>query len=229
MELSHVSLRNGLGIARDTPNYNAVYLPRDISTTTLPRKTGRTSRVNHLVHIVLLLSFLFSSIHLPQRQQDTFSSHNCFWNPNLSSVLRTGSYSIPKFLPSTLLLLLFPSINPPIISGMYPTTLHPSPIKDGRRVLGEKTANACLSSTHHRPDVSPSKRPLLEAPSPQKLLSSPLFAGQKRTIDQVNDDQANNGNVQAQHGESRAETQTVHDVHDEARTHSTAHKDNRVC
>ncbi|KAE8135761.1 hypothetical protein BDV38DRAFT_131946 [Aspergillus pseudotamarii] len=110
---------------------------------------------------------------------------------------------------------------------MYPTTLHPSPVKDGRRVLGEKTANACLSSTHHRPDVSPSKRPLLEAPSPPKLLSSPLFAGQKRTIDQVNEDQANNDNVQAQHGESRAETQTVHDVHDEACTHSTAHKDDR--
>lgn len=54
MELSHVSLRNGLGIARDTLNYNAIYLPRDNSTTTLPRKTERTSRVNLLVHIVLL-------------------------------------------------------------------------------------------------------------------------------------------------------------------------------
>ncbi|OGM41400.1 hypothetical protein ABOM_010035 [Aspergillus bombycis] len=109
---------------------------------------------------------------------------------------------------------------------MYPTTLHPSPVKDGRRVLGEKTANACLSPAHHRPDASPSKRPLLEPPSPKKLLPSPLFAGQKRTIDQV-DDQANNVNVQAQYGESRAETQTVHGVHNEALTHSTAHKDDR--
>ncbi|KAE8335940.1 hypothetical protein BDV24DRAFT_155623 [Aspergillus arachidicola] len=108
---------------------------------------------------------------------------------------------------------------------MYPTTLHPSPVKDGRRVLGEKTANACLSPAHHRPDVSPSKRSLLEALSPKKLLPSPLFAGQKRTIDQVNDDQVNNDNLQAQHGESRAETQAVHGVHDEALTHSTAHKD----
>ncbi|KNG86489.1 hypothetical protein ANOM_005124 [Aspergillus nomiae NRRL 13137] len=109
---------------------------------------------------------------------------------------------------------------------MYPTTLHPSPVKDGRRVLGEKTANACLSPAHHRPDASPSKRSLLEPPSPKKLLPSPLFAGQKRTIDQV-DDQANNGNVQAQNNESRAETQEVHDVQNEALTHSTAHNDDR--
>ncbi|KAB8228562.1 uncharacterized protein BDW43DRAFT_213866 [Aspergillus alliaceus] len=112
---------------------------------------------------------------------------------------------------------------------MYSTTLHPSPVKDGRRILGEKTANACLSPAHHRHDVSPSKRSLLEASSPKKLLPSPLFVGQKRTIDQVDDGQGNNGNAQAQHGESRAETQTVHDVYEEARMHSTTQKDDWPC
>ncbi|KAE8382582.1 hypothetical protein BDV26DRAFT_253246 [Aspergillus bertholletiae] len=110
---------------------------------------------------------------------------------------------------------------------MYPATLHPSPVKDGRRVLGEKTTNACLSPVRQRPDVSPSKRSVLEASSPKKLLPSPLFAGQKRTIDQVDDDQTNNGNVQAQHNVSEVETQSVHGVHNEACTHSTAHKDGR--
>lgn len=174
----------------------------------------------------LVLTPFHQSLSTPKH--NFLSSHNCFWNPNLSSALCTGSYSNPKFLPYTFLLLPSPSENLPIISGMYPTTLHPSPVKDGRRVLGEKTANACLSPAHHRPDVSPSKRSLLEAPSPKKLLPSPLFAGQKRTIDQVNDDQVNNDNLQAQHGESRAETQAVHGVHDEALTHSTAHKNDWV-
>ncbi|RAL15490.1 uncharacterized protein BO97DRAFT_440887 [Aspergillus homomorphus CBS 101889] len=65
---------------------------------------------------------------------------------------------------------------------------HTSPVKDGRRILGEKTVNACLSPARHRhTSLSPVKRPLLETPSsPSKtLLPSPLFAGQKRTIDQV--------------------------------------------
>ncbi|KAE8353585.1 hypothetical protein BDV28DRAFT_104966 [Aspergillus coremiiformis] len=110
---------------------------------------------------------------------------------------------------------------------MYSATLHPSPVKDARRVLGEKTTNACLSPVHHRHDVSPSKRSLLDASSPKKLLPSPLFIGQKRTIDQVDDDQGNYGSVQAQHDESWTETQSVHDVHQEARTHSTAQKDDR--
>lgn len=69
------------------------------------------------------------------------------------------------------------------------TASHPSPVKDGRRVLGEKHANACLSPAHHRhASVSPLKqqRSLLEtSSSPKKLLPSPLFAGQKRSIDQV--------------------------------------------
>ncbi|PYI34143.1 hypothetical protein BP00DRAFT_365583 [Aspergillus indologenus CBS 114.80] len=68
---------------------------------------------------------------------------------------------------------------------------HTSPVKDGRRILGEKTANACLSPARprHAASLSPAKRPFLEAPSftspSKKLLPSPRFAGQKRTIDQV--------------------------------------------
>ncbi|PYH41349.1 uncharacterized protein BP01DRAFT_426419 [Aspergillus saccharolyticus JOP 1030-1] len=67
---------------------------------------------------------------------------------------------------------------------------HTSPVKEGRRILGEKTANACLSPRHA--SLSPTKRPLLEVPSSttttspsKKLLPSPLFAGHKRTIDEV--------------------------------------------
>ncbi|OJK05200.1 hypothetical protein ASPACDRAFT_110524 [Aspergillus aculeatus ATCC 16872] len=68
---------------------------------------------------------------------------------------------------------------------------HTSPVKDGRRILGEKTVNACLSPARHRhaSSLSPVKRPFLETSSltspSKKLLPSPLFAGQKRTIDQV--------------------------------------------
>ncbi|KAH8423793.1 uncharacterized protein LDX57_001551 [Aspergillus melleus] len=66
---------------------------------------------------------------------------------------------------------------------MNSTTLHASPVKDGRRILGEKTVNACLSP--HR-QVSPVKHSFLDIPSPKKqLLPSPSFAGQKRSIDQV--------------------------------------------
>ncbi|KAL6235753.1 hypothetical protein BDW75DRAFT_208557 [Aspergillus navahoensis] len=69
---------------------------------------------------------------------------------------------------------------------MYQTSLHQSPIKEGRRILSEKNANACLS-----PVRSPPKQTLLNAPppSPKKLLPSPLFApsfvAQKRSIAQV--------------------------------------------
>lgn len=74
-----------------------------------------------------------------------------------------------------------------------------SPVKDGRQVLGEKPANACLlSPARNNRSVgatgtvtSPVKRSLFTSsenfsPSPtKKLLPSPSFAGQKRTIDQV--------------------------------------------
>ncbi|PLB52928.1 hypothetical protein P170DRAFT_117593 [Aspergillus steynii IBT 23096] len=66
---------------------------------------------------------------------------------------------------------------------MNSTTLHSSPVKDGRRILGEKTVNACMSPHRH---VSPVKHSFLDVSSPKKqLLPSPSFAGQKRSIDQV--------------------------------------------
>ncbi|KAL4979225.1 hypothetical protein BDW66DRAFT_127900 [Aspergillus desertorum] len=69
---------------------------------------------------------------------------------------------------------------------MYQTSLHQSPIKDGRRILSEKNTNACLSLAR-----SPAKQMHPNAPSqlPKKLLPSPLFAPslvtQKRPIAQV--------------------------------------------
>ncbi|PKY08125.1 hypothetical protein P168DRAFT_323311 [Aspergillus campestris IBT 28561] len=67
-------------------------------------------------------------------------------------------------------------------------TFSPSPVKEGRRILGEKTPNACLSPAHHRhASASPVKSQLTT--SPRKLLPSPSFAGQKRSIDQVDHDQ----------------------------------------
>ncbi|KAL5357865.1 hypothetical protein BJX96DRAFT_172921 [Aspergillus floccosus] len=70
---------------------------------------------------------------------------------------------------------------------MNPTPSYLSPVKDGRRILGEKTPNACLSPRHA---TSPSKRSRIDtfSSSPKKLLPSPLFAGQKRSIDQVHTD-----------------------------------------
>ncbi|KAL4820895.1 hypothetical protein BDW67DRAFT_151491 [Aspergillus spinulosporus] len=74
---------------------------------------------------------------------------------------------------------------------MYQSSLHQSPVKEGRRILSEKNANACLS-----PARSPAKQTLLNAPSPspKKLLPSPLFApsfvAQKRSIAQVDAEDA---------------------------------------
>ncbi|GES58437.1 hypothetical protein ATEIFO6365_0004058800 [Aspergillus terreus] len=69
---------------------------------------------------------------------------------------------------------------------MNPTPSYLSPVKDGRRILGEKTPNACLSPRHA---TSPSKRSRIDTlSSPKTLLPSPLFAGQKRSIDQVHSD-----------------------------------------
>jgi hypothetical protein len=74
-----------------------------------------------------------------------------------------------------------------------------SPVKDGRRILGEKDSNACLSPAHTKPPFSvigtPVKRSI--ATSPKKLLPSPIFAGQKRTRDQVDETEVNIGYVQS--------------------------------
>ncbi|CAI7655834.1 unnamed protein product [Penicillium manginii] len=72
-----------------------------------------------------------------------------------------------------------------------------SPIKDGRRILGEKDANACLSPAHQSKQSlsvvgTPTKRTLFTNISPKKLLPSPIFAGQKRSRDQVDEVEINN-------------------------------------
>ncbi|KAF3387441.1 hypothetical protein F1880_000323 [Penicillium rolfsii] len=77
-----------------------------------------------------------------------------------------------------------------------------SPVKDGRRILGEKDSNACLSPAHHVKQTlsvtsTPVKRALFTTVSPKKLLPSPIFAGQKRTRDQVDEIEINDAPVQA--------------------------------
>ncbi|RMJ26123.1 hypothetical protein PHISP_03014 [Aspergillus sp. HF37] len=76
------------------------------------------------------------------------------------------------------------------------SALNPSPAKDGRRILGEKSANACLSpSRNRRADSTPVKRKghFESEPSPKKLLPSPEFTSRKRSIAQVEESQTNNG------------------------------------
>ncbi|CAL5867541.1 uncharacterized protein PFLUO_LOCUS1760 [Penicillium psychrofluorescens] len=74
-----------------------------------------------------------------------------------------------------------------------------SPVKDGRRILGEKNTNACLSPANWPKDSfsttgTPTKR-VSTAASPKKLLPSPVFAGTKRTRDQVDEIDVNSGHV----------------------------------
>ncbi|KAL4786171.1 hypothetical protein BJX76DRAFT_134425 [Aspergillus varians] len=81
-------------------------------------------------------------------------------------------------------------------------SLHQSPLKEGRRILGEKTANACLS-----PARSPAKQTLFNSTSPKKLLPSPSFIAQKRSIGQADaENAAPRLSVQGQ----RVETQPAH-------------------
>ncbi|KAJ5644744.1 hypothetical protein N7507_010755 [Penicillium longicatenatum] len=73
---------------------------------------------------------------------------------------------------------------------MQSTAPQLSPVKDGRRVLGEKDTNACLSPAQNKQSFpvtgTPVKRALFST-SPKKLLPSPMFAGQKRTRDQMDE------------------------------------------
>ncbi|KAJ5728490.1 hypothetical protein N7493_004820 [Penicillium malachiteum] len=67
-----------------------------------------------------------------------------------------------------------------------------SPVKDGRRILGDKDINACRSPAHRNKQPlsvtsTPVKRTLFSTASPKKLLPSPIFAGQKRSRDQVDE------------------------------------------
>ncbi|KAL2860430.1 hypothetical protein BJX68DRAFT_225214 [Aspergillus pseudodeflectus] len=66
---------------------------------------------------------------------------------------------------------------------MSQTSIHTSPLKDSRRILGEKNVNACLSPAAR----SPVKRAPVDSSSPKKLLPSPSFIAQKRPIGQVDE------------------------------------------
>ncbi|KAF7164062.1 hypothetical protein CNMCM5623_008781 [Aspergillus felis] len=109
------------------------------------------------------------------------------------------------------------------------STSNLSPVKDGRRILGDKTPNACLSPARSKhldaaSDISPVKRSLFENHSPKKLLPSPSFVGQKRTIDQVEaDSRINKENVQVQRVE-QVEGNHECSVQDRAITQATAPK-----
>ncbi|KAJ6093244.1 hypothetical protein N7486_008533 [Penicillium sp. IBT 16267x] len=75
---------------------------------------------------------------------------------------------------------------------MQSTGTQLSPVKDGRRILGEKDTNACLSPAHQNKQSlpvpgTPVKRALFSTASPKKLLPSPMFASQKRTREQVDE------------------------------------------
>ena len=80
---------------------------------------------------------------------------------------------------------------------MNPSVLDTSPVKDGRRILGEKSANACLN---RGADMTPVKRKasLETGSSPKKLLPSPEFTSRKRSIAQVEETQTDNGTATAQ-------------------------------
>lgn len=79
------------------------------------------------------------------------------------------------------------------IQIMEPPPVILSPVKDGRRVLGEKTTNASMSPTRRQRNVDSAVtadiplKPLHESPSPRKIILPRCHAGQKRTIDEVED------------------------------------------
>ncbi|KAJ5616163.1 hypothetical protein N7537_001277 [Penicillium hordei] len=94
-----------------------------------------------------------------------------------------------------------------------------SPIKDGRRILGEKDSNACLSpTTHVKPSFpaigTPVKRMSI-ATSPKKLLPSPIFAGQKRTRDQLEEMEENLGHGQTRESSPQPGIQSTVNVNDD--------------
>ncbi|KAJ5551031.1 hypothetical protein N7461_005729 [Penicillium sp. DV-2018c] len=80
------------------------------------------------------------------------------------------------------------------------STIQFTPVKDGRRILGEKDSNACLSPARHAkasfPTIETPEKRMSIATSPKKLLPSPIFAGQKRARDQVDETEGDSGHVQ---------------------------------
>ncbi|KAJ5163590.1 uncharacterized protein N7500_005420 [Penicillium coprophilum] len=99
---------------------------------------------------------------------------------------------------------------------MSSTSVQFSPIKDGRRILGEKDSNACLSPVTHVkssfPAIGTPVKQMSFATSPKKLLPSPIFAGQKRTRDQVDEMDENLGHMQTRESSPQPAVQsTVND------------------
>jgi hypothetical protein len=64
-----------------------------------------------------------------------------------------------------------------------------SPVKSGRRVLLDKTTNASLTPSKRRDMQDTLKESPTQRPRDFLLLSPPVLAGQKRSIDQVDPDQ----------------------------------------
>ncbi|KAL2835549.1 hypothetical protein BJY01DRAFT_252567 [Aspergillus pseudoustus] len=91
---------------------------------------------------------------------------------------------------------------------MSQTSIHTSPLKDSRRILGEKSANACLS-----PARSPIKHATNESSSPKKLLPSPTFIAQKRPIGQVDGEDHARGLLRVQRVEARVPAAVAPDQH----------------
>lgn len=75
---------------------------------------------------------------------------------------------------------------------MNPSVLDTTAVKGGRRILGEKSANAGLN---RGVDVAPVKgKAVFETwSSPKKLLPSPEFTSRKRSIAQAEETQTDNG------------------------------------
>lgn len=165
---------------------------RGLSTTRLPRlllhhqlphftcgtESSSSNRVNYVVHL------LFFPLH-------NFP-YNCLKIPLPRPSQQYSPYTLYLASQNTLA----PSKNS---IAMSQSSLNPSPLKEGRRILSEKSANACLS-----PARSPAKQTLFNSPSPKKLLPSPSFIAQKRSIGQVDaEDAESHLPVQGQRVEAR--------------------------
>lgn len=124
-----------------------------------------------------------------------------------------SNYSAPQHFKAALSL---PSVIPPIDKGtlfhhqftpirldkMEHSPVRLSPVKDGRRVLGEKTPNASIlsPSKNHKADTAATTvvpmKPLREALSP-RVTGLSHYAGQKRTIDHVEEQTENPSSQQS--------------------------------
>lgn len=151
-----------------------------------------------------LLPSLFSlsspSSRLPHTSSTAIGPGNCVYRASLIYYYLLSCLQLPRQPPTKEPRIFSHSPSPnsqqqlshPVIlrtRRMHSIKSQSTPVKDGRRVLGEKTVNACQSPASRNVDAllktgSPVKRSLFKGLSPRKL-SSPFCAGQKRTIDDV--------------------------------------------